>query len=232
MTGRRATPRIGLIPARAGSVGLKSKNTRPLAGLPLYEHTLQAALDAGLDAVHISTDIESILSRRFPEPVRVWPRDPGLAGSATPMAEVVARFIAEAKLHDEIVVLLQPTSPLRSGRHIDEALRQFESTGGSLLMSVVEVDRKVLKYGYLADGRFHPFEDARFLYANRQTLPPAARPNGAIYIFRAGDFVRAQGFPSQRIGAFLMSEEDSMDVDTEAELQACEQALARRRERA
>lgn len=225
MTRQRTSRVVAVIPARAGSVGLKSKNTRLLAGLPLYEHTLRAALAAGLDEIHISTDIGNILQRRFAPPVRVWRRDEALAGPETPMAGVVQRHIEEAGLRDELVILLQPTSPLRTAAHIIAALDAYEASDCSLLMSVVEVDAKVLKYGYLEDGMFRPFENARFLYANRQSLPRAARPNGAIYIFRAADFTAVGGFPSERIAAFSMSEAQSLDVDTDADLIACEQAL-------
>lgn len=225
MTGSRSSRVVALIPARAGSVGVPAKNTRLLAGLPLYEHTLRAALAAGLDEVHISTDIAGILDRDFEPPVRVWRRDAALAGSDAPMASVVGRFIEQAGLSEETVILLQPTSPLRSGAHIVAALRHYETTDCSLLMSVVGVDAKVLKYGYLEDGLFRAFEGGRFLYANRQSLPAAARPNGAIYIFRAADFVAAGGFPSARIAAFEMAEEASMDIDSETDLKAAEQAL-------
>lgn len=226
MTRRRSSRVVALIPARAGSVGVKSKNTRLVADLPLYEHALRAALAASLDEIHISTDIASILEHRFEPPVRAWRREPALAGSEASMADVVRRHIEEAGLGDEMMILLQPTSPLRTAAHIIAALDAFEASDCSMLMSVVEVDAKVLKYGYLEDGMFRPFENARFLYANRQSLPRAARPNGAIYIFRAADFIAAGGFPSERIAAFSMSDAESLDIDTEGDLIACEQAMA------
>jgi N-acylneuraminate cytidylyltransferase len=120
------------------------------------------------------------------------------------------------------VVLLQATSPLRKAADIQAALSLFGQGDFELVMSVTEADRGVLKWGTLQDHRFLPLADPAFCFANRQSLPPVVRPNGAIYVIDADGFLKRASFVSDRIGVHQMPAERSHDIDNLHDFERCE----------
>lgn len=217
---------IALVPARAGSKGLPGKNTRDLCGKPLYRHSVDAALNAGISKVFISTDIDEIFSHTLPGSVSVVRRPPELARDATTMADVLREFLPSALPGGGTIVLLQPTSPLRKSQHIGAGLRLFAAGDCSLVMSVCPANSSVLKWGQISGDRFQTLSDPRYCFSNRQSLPPVFRPNGALYVFDADAF-RAKGdFSAASIKVVQMSEEESLDVDTLDDFRKCEAAIS------
>lgn len=219
---------IALIPARAGSKGLPGKNIRDLCGKPLYRHSVDSALEAGISKVYISTDIEEIFSHPLPESVSIVHRPPELARDSTTMAEVLLEFLNSTHLGGGTVALLQPTSPLRRPDHIRAGLGLLSDGDCSLVMSVCEANSSVLKWGQLAGDRFQTLSDPRFCFANRQSLPPVYRPNGALYVFDADTFRANRGFSADSIKVVQMSKEDSLDVDTLEDFRNCEATISQR----
>ena len=84
----------------------------------------------------------------------------------------------------------------------------------------------MLKWGRLDGDRFVPLSDPAHCFANRQSLPPVVRPNGAVYVMNAEWFLKRGSFVSERIGVVPMSAERSQDIDTLADFERCEAALA------
>lgn len=218
-------PWTAVIPLRAGSKGLPGKNTRLLAGKPLYRHAVDAALEAGAHRVILSTDIPEVLSATFPLVVQAIQRPPALCGDAVPMAPVLSHAL-QAAACEGTVVLLQATSPMRQASDIQAALHVFATGQHELVMSVTEADRGVLKWGRLDGDCFVPLSEPAFCFANRQSLPPVVRPNGAVYVMNAEWFLERGSFVSERIGVVQMSVERSQDIDTLADFERCEAALA------
>ena len=218
-------PWTAVIPLRAGSKGLPGKNTRLLAGKPLYRHAVDAALAAGAQRVILSTDIAQLLSAELPPAVDAIQRPLDLCGDAVPMAPVLSHAL-QAAACTGTVVLLQATSPLRQAADIHAALGLFATGQHELVMSVTEADRGVLKWGRLDGDRFVPLSDPAHCFANRQSLPPVVRPNGAVYVMNAEWFLKRASFVSERIGVVPMSAERSQDIDTLADFERCEAALA------
>lgn len=216
---------IGFVPARAGSQGLPGKNIRLLGGKPLYYHSVDQAIEAGLDPIYISTDIAEILGAVHPSQVALARRPHELATSTADMASVISDFLSTTFQASETVVLLQPTSPLRTARHIQKAVSLFETGRFTLVMSVCRTESVFLKYGSLDDGRFVPVAKPEYCFANRQSLPEMYRPNGAIYVFDADRFRREGKFPMHDIGALEMTLDESVDIDANADLARCEQLL-------
>lgn len=210
-----------VIPLRAGSKGLPGKNTRVLAGQPLYRHAVNAALQAGAARVVISTDIGELLSAPLPARVEVLQRPPDLAGDAVPMAPVLVHAIASARIQGTLV-LLQATSPLRCAADIQAALAVYATGAHDVVMSVTAADRGVLKWGLIEGERFVPLADPAFCFANRQSLPAVVRPNGAVYVVDAAGFAARGGFVTDRIGVMAMDAERSQDIDTLADFERCE----------
>lgn len=215
-----------VIPLRGGSKGLPGKNTRLLAGKPLYRHAVDLALQAGARRVLITTDIPEVLSAKLPDAVMTLQRPAELCGDDVPMAPVLLHALQTARVQG-VVVLLQATSPLRQVHDIQAALDSLSTGAFDLVMSVTEADRGVLKWGQVQpDGRFVPLSSPAHCFANRQTLPPVFKPNGAVYALRAEWFVARGSLVSERIGSVQMSAERSHDIDTLADFERCEALLS------
>jgi CMP-N-acetylneuraminic acid synthetase len=213
-----------VIPLRAGSRGLPSKNIRPLAGKPLYRHALDQAMAAGASRVVITTDMPDVLWAELPRQVTLVERPAELAGDNVPMAPVLQHALETADVHGT-AVLLQATSPLRTSADIQSALGVFAGGYFELVMSVTEADRGVLKWGTLRGNRFQPLSDPAHCFANRQSLPAVVRPNGAIYVLDADWFVARGSFVSERIGVLPMPAERSLDIDSLEDFERCEALL-------
>lgn len=221
---------IAIVPVRDGSKGFPGKNTADLAGRPLYRHAVEQGLAAGAERVVVTTDIPAVLTADHEDAVVIRRRPRELTGDDVPMGPVVTDVLSLPGLADDdaVVVLLQATSPLRRPEQIREAVAQFRAGGVDLVMSVCATDPGVLKYGTVDDGRFTALRDSRHPFSNRQELPAVYRPNGAIYVFSAAWFREHRSFAPASIGAYVMPDEDSLDVDTAADLDRCVDRLAAR----
>ncbi len=213
-----------LIPCRAGSKGLPGKNIRLLAGRPLYQHSVDIALKSGASRIIISTDIPDIFTANLPTNVELLSRPVSLSRDDTPINSVLEHAIEYSDITGT-VVLLQPTSPLRAKKDIRDALVRFTSSDHELVMSVTAADPEVLKWGRLHEGKFMPLADPEFCFANRQSLPRVFRPNGAIYVFDAGWFMRNKSLTCNRIGVIVMPNSRSQDIDNLVDFLHCEEII-------
>lgn len=216
---------IAVVPARGGSKGLAGKNTRLLAGEPLYRRAIRQGM-AHASRCLVTTDIGEILS---------GPRDPGcqyivrpaeLAADDAAMDPVLVHAFMSAGIHSGMAVLLQPTSPLRNDDDIRRAIMLFRSGGFDLVLSVCETDVGILKYGTLEASRFVPVSKSEYCFVNRQMLPPVFRPNGAVYVFDIARFLACGTLASDRIGAITMPLSRSIDIDVQADLDEAERQFA------
>ncbi len=224
---------FALLPARGGSKGILQKNIAPLLDQPLIAYSIQAAQASGvIDDIYVSSDDDQILSVAHYYKAERLKRDPHLARDDSPTDPVIAEFIHRVKpAAKDIIVLLQPTSPLRTGEHIREALAEFNDfpTFHSLI-SVYEISNKFMK-AYVGGGEFlHPLAGEHTSYTRRQDLPSLYMPNGAIYIFKVDDFLREEKIPRTHIIPYLMSDDDSLDIDTPDDLAIAAQRLRERLE--
>ena len=216
---------IAIVPVRDGSKGLPDKNTRLLAGEPLYLRAVKQALRMA-DSCVISTDISEILHAPVPKRTQLLRRPPELATDQTVMAEVVADVIDRLNLRDETLLLLQATSPLRSDEDICSVLRLYEKGDHDIVLTVTQTKSEILKYGTLEGGEYRPLSDPILCFNNRQDLPNVYRHNGAAYAFNVQMFCATLGFPHEKIGAVVMPANRSHDIDTPADFDAVAQYLA------
>ncbi|HSX51775.1 MAG TPA: acylneuraminate cytidylyltransferase family protein [Cellvibrio sp.] len=221
-----------LVPARGGSKGILQKNIVPLADQPLLAYTLKAAKESEvIDSIYVSSDDDQILSMAHYYGAERVKRDPHLARDESPIDPVVAEFIHRLKLGDkDIIVLLLPTSPLRTAVHIREALAEFRDfpTCRSLI-SVREINNQLMK-AYVGGGEFlSPLAGAHSSYMRRQDLPSLYMPNNAITIFKVEEFMREEQIPRTHEIPYLMSDIDSLDIDSPDDLQLAEQYLNTRK---
>ena len=215
---------VVIVPVRGGSKGLPGKNLAPLAGTPLWERAVAQGRAIGADEVWVSTDVADILSRAAEPGLRVLPRPVELAADDTPMAPVLLHALALMEGPARIV-LLQPTSPLRTDEDIAAAIALHEAGNFDLVKTVTPTNSGVLKYGQLEGDQFVPLSDPAHCFANRQSLPQVLRPNGAVYVFDKDWFLGNSGFVTDRIGAVVLPEERSYDIDTAEDFARAEALL-------
>lgn len=212
---------LGLIPARGGSKGIPRKNLAPVAGKPLLAWTVDAARGAQeLTNVVVSTEDDAIAEAAG---VEVLYRPAELAADATPMAAVVRHAIDE--LSPDVVVLLQPTSPLRRSEHVDAAVRLLLDSGADCVVSVVEVPHAYRPESLmdLVDGRIV----ARGGATTRQDKGLLYARNGPAVLARQADRVGDDLYAGD-CRAYVMDERDSLDVDTPFDLELADLLLRSR----
>ncbi len=227
-------PVLAIVPARGGSKGVPRKNMALLMGRPLIEYTLRAALDAeGIDEVWLSSDDDEILLFGKTLDVYTLYRPAEYATDIASPVNVVKHFIATIPSHilikNPLIVYLQPTSPLRTGRHIQNALYLLREHGASSLISVAEFMKSPYK-GFEIDsnGRLKSLFDEKLSNMRRQDLPPLYIPNGAIYIFSVSEFNDRNGFPSNGSIPYIMTEKESIDIDSYNDFEHVELILTKR----
>ena len=187
---------IAVIPARGGSKGIPRKNMRLMGGKPLIAYAIENALSSELvDDVVVSSDSEEILAyaAQF-EGVTGLPRDTELALDAVTLDPViydaVMRREEEAGVSFDVVVTLQPTSPLLTRETLDQALAMFVDSDLDSCISVVNAPH--LSWKEDGKGGVVPAYEQRL---NRQQLPPNYLETGAFLIAN-----RASVTPTTRLG--------------------------------
>jgi CMP-N,N'-diacetyllegionaminic acid synthase len=230
-------PRIlAVVPARGGSKRLPRKNVRPLAGRPLIDWSIRAALDSGVCVeVLVSTDDVEIgdIARQSGALVP-WLRPAELSHDTVGTAPVLTHALAwYEQQHGAVdaVLLLQPTSPFRTAASVRVACATFASQPSEPQYPVVSVSPVVNHPAwtfYLNDDVMEPCLGWDSLSIRSQDLPPAYGLNGALYVIPAAD-VR-KGLPIVRPGviAHLMPDPvEGLDIDTPADWNEAERLAAR-----
>lgn len=225
---------LALIPARAGSKGLPNKNILPCAGKPLIEWTISAARAVGLiDEVVVSTNSEEIaaIARKAGASVPLL-RPTALAADDSSLVDTVEHAwkslrTSSGSLYDYIVVL-QPTSPLRSGVHIREAIELYFEKRRYPTSTLAAVCKVSPKYGWLlrksrSEGSLRFCFEVNGRNPQRQNLDDLFLPNGAIFIIKGGEF--SAGFYGEDAVPYLMEPELSVDIDSIEDLRAAEKIL-------
>ena len=214
---------IAIIPARGGSKGLPEKNVKELGGIPLIAHTIKAAIGAScVDRVIATTDDRSIagIAEKYGAEVPFL-RPEALSTDAASAIDVyihAVNFLVENDGVDikKFMVLL-PTVPFRNSKHIDEAFELFSQSDCETLISVRQANippswyLKVGEKGYLHSCGFGM--DSGVL-RNRQDDSNYYIPNGAIYILDFDILVKERTYYTDKTMAYVMSGNDSVDIDT------------------
>ncbi len=227
---------VAVIPARGGSKGIPRKNLVRIAGKPLIAFAIEAARSAAsVNRVLISTDDNEIadFARELMAEVPFL-RPPELADDTAPMLGVLRHALACLESQGEVVealVLLQPTSPLRTSRHIDEAIALFRSTPASSIVSVVEVPHRFNPVSVMKlseQGSLLPFLGDHAVATRRQDKPKLYARNGPAVLvcnpntIRSGELFGAECLP------YIMTEEDSLDIDNPSDLIVAERVMLSR----
>jgi len=226
---------LGLVPARGGSKGVPGKNVRPLAGRPLLAYVAAAARESGvIDRLVLSTDSQEIADAGLACGLEVpFLRPAALAADDTPMLPVVRHALdtlAASGWQAEVVVLLQPTSPLRRASHVRDAVGLLRSTGADSVVTVVEVPRH-LSPDYVMridEGRLVPFlpEGARVM--RRQDARPAYSRDGTVYACWRSTIERDGSLYGSRCHPLVIDVTESLSIDTPDDWHEAERRLRQR----
>lgn len=224
---------IAVIPARGGSKSLPRKNILPLEGKPLIAHTILAARAANsIQRTIVSTESDEIaeIARQYGAEIPFL-RPLELAQDETPTLPVLTNVLAQLEAAEgskpEIVVVLQPTSPLRRAADIDAAVSLLEQTQADSVISLCAAEHHPALMKRLEGGRVIPFLQDAPEYARRQDLPPVYRPNGAIYVIRRHVLDENHIF-GRDTRALLMDAESSVDIDSPLDLKVAALILQER----
>lgn len=226
---------LGLIPARGGSQSIPRKNLVTLVGRPLLAYTCEAALRSNrLTRTILSTDDDEIASVGRACGVEVLFRRPAeLALDDTPMVEVIRHTVSWLSEHEgyaaDVVVLLQPTSPLRRVEHIDAAVELLLEGGTDTVVSVVEVPHQFnpVSLMRLEEGTLRPFLDEPMIL-RRQDKPPVYARNGPAVLVARREVIEKGRLYGDTVHPLEMNFSDSVDIDDADGLALAEFYLSRR----
>lgn len=206
-----------IIPARGGSKGVPQKNIRPFLDQPLITHSIEYAINSKLvTRVFVSTDDEQITSISQQAGAKIIPRPAEISGDTATTESAIDHALSwwqNLGLIPDIIVLLQPTSPLRPTGSLDQALQHFQDQGFDSLLSISPTHRFFWKvegaearaeYDYKNRPRRQDMDNADIRYVE----------NGSVYIFTRKHFAKTKNRLGGRIGYTVFPEEYSPEIDT------------------
>lgn len=216
---------LAVIAARGGSRALPGKNLATLAGKPLIAWTIEAAMGSRVvSRTVVTTDDPSIAEAAAARGAEVpFLRPAHLAGDETPGTDAILHAVEWLVEHHgyrpDIVVNLQPTSPLRTAADIDAAIQLMDERDADSVVSVAPAEphpywaKRIDERGWMTNLIDTPQATSR-----RQELPPAFMLNGAIYAAKFDVLARTRGWYTERTAAYVMPAERSVDIDTAIDL--------------
>ena len=216
-----------MIPARGGSKRLPRKNVLPLAGKPLICWTIETALATGLDArILVTSDDEEILGLAQgyeSQGVIAHRRPTELASDTASTADALVDAVqAEQKAGyaPEILVLLQPTSPLRNAEDVLSAFNVFEEAGcNDTVVGVCELEHPTAWVGQIGDDS--SFTGIDLSGKRSQDYQEEYRLNGAVYVVRTEVLMNTGSLFTERLRASVMPRVRSFDIDEEVDFRIC-----------
>jgi CMP-N,N'-diacetyllegionaminic acid synthase len=227
---------VGFIPARGGSKGIPNKNIYPVNGKPLIAYAIETALKSKIERTIVSTDSEEIAAiARKHGAVVPFLRPKELAQDDSPMNDALLYTIN--KLRDEehyvpeIIVLLHPTTPLRTVKHINESVDLLISKKADTVVSVSPPMEHPAEMVYWdADGVMRNILEGTIVggKTQRQGYTECYFLNGVIYTFLAENLRMFGGWRGKKIIPYLIRQIESIDIDSMDDLFIAESLIMRK----
>lgn len=228
---------VAIVTARGGSKGVPRKNVRMLGGKPLLAWTVEAARGASrLTRVILTTDDDEIAALGRTLGIEVpFIRPAELALDVTPTLPVVQHAVSWLETTGErydAIVVLQPTSPLRTAATIDGCVQCFEATGADSVVTILPVPPEHNPHWvYFRDAngllRLSTGESAPI--ARRQDLPPAFHREGSVFVVRRDVVMDRNSLYGERVVGYPVDPADSIDIDSVEDWARAEAVIAARR---
>ena len=216
---------LAIVPARGGSKRLPRKNVLPLHGKPLIVWSIEAGLRSKyVDKVIVSSEDSEVLEIARNSNAETIERPIALASDDVSSFDVVEHALNSIQAGVDILVLLQPTSPLRTEMHIDQALSLMMNRKANAIVSVSAAEHPPLWSNTLPDDdNMESFLDESVANVRSQDLPKFFQVNGALYICRTKQLLHKKSFFLKNdIFAYRMSRRDSIDIDEYLDLKLAE----------
>lgn len=213
---------LALIPARGGSKGLPKKNIKLLAGKPLIAWTIeQAKKSRYLDRIVVSTEDKAIASvaRKYGADLPFM-RPKKLAKDNSKLLDAIFYTLNKLEQKYDLILLLQPTSPLRKTKDIDNSIRLLFKKCAQAIVSISPTESHPYKSNILpSNGCLKSFAKAE---CNRQELKLFYRVNGAIFLAYSDYLKKNRSFFNKQTFGYLMPKERSLDIDTEIDFKVAQ----------
>jgi N-acylneuraminate cytidylyltransferase len=218
---------IAVIPARGGSKTVPGKNIKLLNGKPLIAWSIEAARStAEIDRIIVSTDDDAISSVAIEHCAEVYARPVHLATDEALVIDALRDLIATLKSEGEraeIMVLLEPTCPLREISDIRDCLTLMVDKEKDSVATFKKAELNPHRAWKIQCGTPEVFIPGAVPWLPRQKLPEAFQLNGAVYVFNVNRL--QDDSPSLlvgEIGAVIMPAERSVDIDNELDFEIAE----------
>ena len=221
---------LGIIPARGGSKGIPHKNIMKICDKPLIAYSIEAAKESKyIDYILVSTDDTCIkeVSLRYGAKVPFL-RPDEISTDRAKSIDVVLHGIDYLKEHNEnfhYVILLQPTSPLRTSDDIDTAIESVIEANKDSLISVCECSENPILMRTIENEKLKPVLEFNGDNLRRQELPTFYVFNGAIYINKVDMLQNKKEFVDENTIPFIMDIKRSIDIDNIIDAKIAEMIL-------
>jgi len=210
---------VSIIPARGRSKEISRKNIRKLKGKPLIFYTIREAKKSKfLSRIVVSTDDEKIAKISKGYGVYVIKRPKKLSKDTTPSEAVFKHAIKYLEknegFHADIVVILQPTSPLRKANDIDNSIKKFLNSNCSCVVTVCQTPHTPYwMYRISRNDKLEKLIKSKKVIKRRQDAPIVYQLNGAVYVFDAKKIMKDESIISGDVRPYIMPYERSIDID-------------------
>lgn len=216
---------MALVPARGGSKGIPHKNIALVNNRPLLAYTLDSAKKSKyLDGIYVSTEDEEIAKVAVAEGADIIKRPDFLASDSSKTIDTVIHAVEEAGSEYDYLVLLQPTQPLRTAAHIDEAIETMICRGDSSLVSISPVKNHPLLIRQMDEKGCLKSLLPSSSTVRRQDFEAFYTVNGAIYINKISDLNKDTSLNDNAFG-YVMEEQYDLDIDEPFDLYLFEKYL-------
>ncbi len=209
---------ISLIPAKGKSSQVKNKNLLKLGKKSLVEIAILSSIKSKkINYTFVSSESQKILNIAKKYKCRILERPRELALKKTKGIEVIGHFLSNLDMNlkraNPIIIILQPTSPLRSVLDIEKSIKIFIRKKLKFLISVKKNKFSSFKDMYIKNKKLVPLTNKKNLLENRQDFPQTYRPNGAIFMFRYKEFIKSKSLLNNS-HPYIMNDISSLDIDT------------------
>ncbi|MBU3161214.1 acylneuraminate cytidylyltransferase family protein [Clostridium frigoris] len=210
---------LAIIPARGGSKSIPNKNIMSICGKPLIAYTIDAGKKSKyIDEIIVSTDSDviKVIAQQYGAKVPFL-RPEELSNDTSKSIDVVMHVIDFYKKNDvsfDYVILLQPTSPLRTFEHLDNAIEKLIESNSTSLVSVCEADENPVLMRRIENEKLKEIISFEGTNLRRQDLPTFYKFNGALYIVSNDMLINQRKFVDENTVPYVMDKESSIDIDT------------------
>ena len=212
---------ISLIPAKKNSTRLKNKNIQKYKGQTLVSIAINSSIKSKMiSETFVSSDSKFILN--IADKMNVIPieRSKNFAKHSTTADDLIYNFLKQISKdysRNTIIIYLQPTSPKRNHRHIDQAIKIFLKEKKTVISVSKKIMKNIAKSYLLKNNELFAIRED-LVNQNDQKIPKVFSQNGAIYIFTIKSFLKKKSIPKKNIIPYFMNENDSLDITYQSDL--------------